>query len=302
MRTTVVGGGVIGLSCAFRLAEAGHEVTVVTADAPEDTTSTVAGGLIYPRAVEPAAGGDRWTAASVAEFTALAEVDGSGVRLLLGRMLRRAARPMPSWAAAVGGMIRHEASGPWVDALEFRPPLVDTGRYLGWLAGAAARLGVRTEYREIAALHEVLADADLVVNAAGLRGGRLAGDDSVVPARGQVVHIADPGLTEWAVDEDDFSYVLPHGGHVVCGGTEEQGVADRVPDPRTTEDILRRCAQLVPEIAGAEVLDVRVGLRPTRPQVRLDRTGDVIHCYGHGGSGITLSWGCADEVTTLASS
>ena len=43
----------------------------------------------------------------------------------------------------------------------------------------------------------------------------------------------------------------------------------------------------------------RVGLRPVRPSVRLEAEGRVIHCYGHGGAGVTLSWGCADEVTQL---
>ena len=36
--------------------------------------------------------------------------------------------------------------------------------------------------------------------------------------------------------------------------------------------------------------------------VRLERAGDVVHCYGHGGSGITLSWGCAADVADLAAS
>jgi D-amino-acid oxidase len=119
------------------------------------------------------------------------------------------------------------------------------------------------------------------------------------PARGQVVHIADPGLSEWVVDEDDFSYVLPHGDHAVCGGTEEMGDGSLEPDDATTADILRRCAELVPQVARATVLRVRVGLRPFRPQVRVERVGDVVHCYGHGGVGVTLSWGCADEVAAL---
>jgi D-amino-acid oxidase len=47
------------------------------------------------------------------------------------------------------------------------------------------------------------------------------------------------------------------------------------------------------------VLRHRVGLRPARPQVRVERVGDVVHCYGHGGAGVTLSWGTADEVAEL---
>ena len=53
---------------------------------------------------------------------------------------------------------------------------------------------------------------------------------------------------------------------------------------------------------------MQVGLRPLRTSgVRLERdnvtvaTGvPVIHNYGHGGSGITLHWGCAQEAVALA--
>ncbi|MGH3518121.1 MAG: NAD(P)/FAD-dependent oxidoreductase [Haloechinothrix sp.] len=303
MRITVVGGGVIGLSCALRLAQRGHEVTVLSADALADTTSVVAGGLIYPRHAEPVERCARWTEVSVRVFRELSGRAGTAVRTLPGRLLRRVERPVPPWSAAVGGMVRDNAlPAPWFDALTFTSPLVDTPRYLGWLAAEASGAGVRVERRRVRDLRELLPGSDLVVNAAGLGAGRLAGDDSVLPARGQVVHVADPGLTEWVVDEDDFSYVLPHGNHVVCGGIEELGSANLQPDAATTADILRRCHLLVPAIAGAEVLGVKVGLRPHRPEVRLERVGDIIHCYGHGGVGITLSWGCADEVAELTES
>jgi D-amino-acid oxidase len=48
---------------------------------------------------------------------------------------------------------------------------------------------------------------------------------------------------------------------------------------------------------------VRVGLRPARPAVRLETEGTpggvIVHCYGHGGAGVTLSWGCAEEVADV---
>lgn len=55
-----------------------------------------------------------------------------------------------------------------------------------------------------------------------------------------------------------------------------------------------------------KVLEHLAGLRPARPEVRLEAEPAtatrprVIHDYGHGGSGITLSWGCADDVADLA--
>ena len=92
------------------------------------------------------------------------------------------------------------------------------------------------------------------------------------------------------------TYVIPRSRDIVVGGTEDAGEWDRTRDPDTAADILRRGTALVPALAGARVLRHKVGLRPARPETRLERVGEVIHCYGHGGAGVTLSWGCADDV------
>ncbi|SDY34345.1 D-amino-acid oxidase [Amycolatopsis xylanica] len=291
MRVAVVGGGVIGLSCALRLARAGHDVTVVTADKPEHTTSAVAGGLVFPPpGTEPFAVCAKWTKVTVA---GLARSGAPGVRFLPGRLMLPSRDADPGLASTLPGTA-------WDgDTLMFTTALVDTLVYLGWLAAEVAAAGVRTEHRLVRNLADL--PADIVVNAAGLGGGVLAGDDTVSPIGGQVVHFADPGLLEWVVDDRSpvATYAIPHGGHVVCGGTKEPGRRTLEPDPVVAQDIVHRARRLVPELADARVLGTKVGLRPHRPEVRLERVGDVVHCYGHGGAGITLSWGCAEEVARL---
>jgi D-amino-acid oxidase len=101
---------------------------------------------------------------------------------------------------------------------------------------------------------------------------------------------------------DGMVYVVPRGTDVVCGGTAVEGDESTRPDPAEAERILRRCRSLVPELANAQVLGHAVGVRPARPAVRLERVGDVVHCYGHGGAGVTLAWGCAVEVAALLGS
>jgi D-amino-acid oxidase len=102
-------------------------------------------------------------------------------------------------------------------------------------------------------------------------------------------------------DEDELTYVLPRGDVIVCGGTHQPGDTDTTPREHETIDIVDRCTRLVPALAGAEVLGARAGLRPVRRGgVRLEREGNVIHCYGHGGAGVTLAWGCALEVAAIA--
>jgi D-amino-acid oxidase len=151
-----------------------------------------------------------------------------------------------------------------------------------------------------------LPDSGYVVNATGLASRALAGDDTLTPVRGQVVRVAQVGLDEWLLDDSDPArplYVVPRERDVVVGGTADRGSWYRAPDPATARQVLARAAALVPGLAGARVVGHRVGLRPARPTVRLEAVphaggapGGVVHCYGHGGAGVTLSWGCAGDV------
>jgi D-amino-acid oxidase len=139
----------------------------------------------------------------------------------------------------------------------------------------------------------------------GARG--LAGDDSVAPIRGQILRVRNPGLGRFWLDEENpagLTYVVPRSKDCVLGGTAEEGAWDTRPDPEAA-GILRRCAALEPLLEDAEVLEHGVGLRPGRPEVRLELEGladgtPLVHNYGHGGSGVTLSWGCAEEAAGLA--
>jgi D-amino-acid oxidase len=90
---------------------------------------------------------------------------------------------------------------------------------------------------------------------------------------------------------------------VVLGGTYEPDRYDPVPAEATTRAIVERCTRLVPELRGARLLGQLVGLRPARHGgARVEaEDGWLVHNYGHGGAGMTLSWGCADEVTRLTS-
>ena len=104
----------------------------------------------------------------------------------------------------------------------------------------------------------------------------------------------------WLGDLSNGEYYLPQGDTVVLGGTAEPGREHLTPDPGTAEAIVRRCARIEPRLAGTAILQRRVGIRPTTPTVRVERDRNgIIHNYGHGGSGLTLSWGCAADVLAL---
>ena len=300
MRVTVVGAGVIGLTCAHRLVRAGHAVRVCSRDPVEDTTSAVAAALWYPYRALPQEAVTRWAAATYDMLSILSVRPETAVRLQRGRELFREPRPDPWWAAAVPrlGRVRDLPAG-YADGYEFAAPVVRMPAYLHWLLDELAAAGVALVRREVRDLAEL--DADVVVNASGLGARELAGDPELSPVRGQVVRVADPGLAGWTLDEghpDGMVYVVPRGTDVVCGGLAEAGEAGE-PDPAVARAILARCAAVVPELAGAPVLGHATGARPVRTGVRLERVGDVVHCYGHGGAGVTLSWGCADEVVRL---
>jgi D-amino-acid oxidase len=309
-RVTVVGGGVVGLTTALRLAEAGHAVTCVRDQPVGETVSAVAGGLWFPYHVEPKDRVVAWGLVALERFTALAHDPSAGVTLRQGLLVERGpadrwwTEGLPSWRPASTGELPAGATGGVVATL----PLVTMPVFLPWLEGRCSTAGVAlVEGRvdDLAAV-DVGARSDVVVVAAGLASAALMGDDAPVPSRGQVALLANPGLSRWLVDDehpDGMVYALPHPDRVVCGGTDVAASGDTEPDPAVHQAIVARVRAAVPELATAEVLGSRVGLRPVAPAVRLARHPvggrEVVTNYGHGGAGVTLSWGCAEEVVHL---
>lgn len=297
-RVIVVGAGVVGLTCAVRLLEAGHRVDIVARDLPLETTSAVAAALWYPYRALPQDRVTAWGRASYDVFATLADDERTGVRMLTGTEVLREHQPDPWWRGAVPSLDRETALPPgYSDGWTFVSPVVDMPVFLRWLVTRVEELGGTVTRMNLSALP---ADGSLVVNATGLGARHFGADPSVHPVRGQVVVVEQVGLDRWTLDRSGLTYVVPRTHEVVLGGTEVEGEWSRTPDPVVAEQVLHRATALVPALEGARVLRHKVGLRPARPGVRLERVGDVIHCYGHGGAGMTLSWGSADEVAGLA--
>jgi D-amino-acid oxidase len=303
----VVGGGVIGLTCALEMAGAGHRVRVHTADPVHATTSAVAAAVWFPYRAAPAREVLRWATTTLDVLTYLAEEPSTGVRMVPGTVVHRTPEPDLWWAPAVPD---HRSATPdelppgVADGTRCTLPVVHMARYLPWLLAACDDARVEVVGGRVPSLATV--DGDVVVVAAGLGSGPLLGDDTGFAVQGQVVRLANPGLTGWLLDEDNpagLTYVIPRGTDVVCGGTAVEGATGTDPDPAVEEAVLRRVRELVPELRDAPVLSRAVGLRPGRPTVRLERLvldgREVVTCYGHGGAGVTLAWGCAGHVTRL---
>lgn len=308
-RVVVVGGGVVGLTAAIRLREGGHDVAVVARDVGEATTSAVAAALWYPYRALPHGAVTRWAAVGYRVLAGLADVPGTGVAVRWGTEVFREVPPEPWWRDAVpllepagAAHLPPGRAGGW----RLPVPVADMAVHLPWLAARFAALRGTLERRVVRDLDAELRGADVVVDCAGLGARDLAGDPTVTAVRGQVAVLGQVGLAEWLLDQADpghLAYVVPRTRDIVCGGTAQEGAEDLAVDPATAADILERCRALVPALRAAPVLAHRVGLRPARPAVRLeaeDRPGGrVVHCYGHGGAGVTLSWGCAADIAAL---
>lgn len=292
----VLGAGIIGLTSALALQEAGAEVAVVAAEQPQDTVSAVAAAVWYPTRIDAEARVLGWGMRTFEVFAAEAENSTPGVTMRPTRMIVRHDGDDPWWAPAVPDFT--STSGEW----RFTVPAVEMLPYLAHLRKRFHANGGTLTERKIDRFDDL--DATTVVNATGLGAADLTLDGSLYPIRGQVVIVDNPGLTTSIRDEDHPLgpvYIHPRSRDVVLGGTFEIGDADRAVRTATAEAIIERTTQVEPRLAGAPVRRHLVGLRPARhggPRVEIE--GRIIHAYGHSGAGMTLCWGTAGEVVRLA--
>jgi D-amino-acid oxidase len=314
---TVLGAGVIGLSTAICLAEAGVSVAVHAARPPQQTTSLAAGALWGPHLVGTDGRVERWASVTLDMLRSLSTADGTSTREFVHEcggvaVTRTDDDEPPEFAghSVTGRCLPAEIPAGYRAGWRLSAPLVDMAGYLDYLTQRLQRAGgrplVTVTYPTLAAAGMAVR-SPVLVNCTGTGARELVPDPGVVAYRGQVVVVANPGIREFFVgagDGDDLTYFFPHRDRVVLGGTEQAGNWNLEPDGATAEAIVGRCAAVEPALGTARVLTHRVGLRPFRPRVRLERedTGSgpvVVHNYGHGGSGVTLAWGCAQDAAAL---
>lgn len=310
-RALVVGTGVSGLACALRLAQAGFVVEAWERGGVEHEVSSVAAAIWFPYRVGPAGLAERWALETLRELERLSADAATGITLRAGVQWFPAGVDPADFLRELPGHRELEPSEVRTDrarGVAFRVPVVDMGAFLPWLRAQCVLHGVTFARREIRSLNEALDACPLVVNCTGLASRELAQDRELVPIRGQVLRVPGDRARDFVLDEhgpEGLCYVIPRGRDVVIGGSATSGREDRSPDAAETALILARARRHIPGLAAADVLEVKVGLRPGRPAVRLEaenpRPGRLlIHDYGHGGAGLTLCFGCADAVVRLA--
>ncbi len=304
----VVGSGVSGLSCALALLRSGYAVELWTRERPPRTTSNVAAAFWYPYRADPQERVTAWARSSHRFFASLTADPDTGITMRDAFDLARRPMARPWWADAVEGtrQARPDELPPgFAFAWVFRAPVIDTRRYLPWLERQVTQLGGRIVERTVSDLDAIAAEHGVVVNCTGLGARTLCRDPEMFPIRGQLVHVSDPGLDVVLLDEHDgpMSYVVPRGDDCVLGGTADVGDEDLQVRADEAASIVERCCRLAPALADSVRKADVVGLRPGRTTVRLELEarpgGYVVHDYGHGGAGVTLSWGCALEVVEL---
>lgn len=303
----VIGAGVSGLTVAICLAEAGLAVRVRTRQLPA-ATSCAAGAVWGPYLI----GDERvipWSERTRVILTGLADDPAAGVRVVHGLEASEHGIPPPDWASGLDGYrvaTRGELPAGFTSGWWYSAPVVDMPAYLDYLVKRLAASGGAVELGEVRSLEDAAELAPIVVNCAGVEAAELVSDPALTPTRGQLVVVDNPGVDTFFAQHDESAapvYYLPQGDRAVLGGSVLPGRTDLEPDPAIAEAIVRRCAAIHPGFGTARVVGHRVGLRPSRPRVRLERErtswGAVIHNYGHGGSGVTMSWGCALDVARL---
>ena len=311
----VIGAGVCGLSTAIVLLDAGLAVDVYAAEPPHRTTSATAGALWGAHLVGTDERVGSWAARTLSRFRELAAEPEAGITEMGGLVASpaRVETEPPSFTRGAGPVTKcdpAELPPGFASGWRYTAPVVAMPAYLDYLLGQLLNKGgnlhLGPPLRSLAEA-ESRSAAPIIVNCAGIGARDLVPDPGLTPFRGQVVVTANPGLAEFFVGErespDEVTYIFPHGASVVLGGTQQAAATSLRPDPVTVERIIAGCVAVEPRLAGAPILAHRVGLRPVRARVRLEAKAIsggryLVHNYGHGGAGVTLSWGCAEGVLT----
>lgn len=311
MEIIILGCGVSGLTCGLRLIEDGFKVKILAHEIPPNTTSDTATALWYPYKAYPEERVLGWCQFSYQKFDELSQLEASGVYFV--ELMPIFAKPVgdPWWMNAVRRFRyaeAHELPKDYKGGYVIEVPLIEAPIYMDYLMTEFQRRGgtIQATETKIDSLEALYLETSLLINCSGIGAKQVCGDDDVYPIRGQVIRMSNPDITRSFLDEAQPYYLFARKNDCIVGGTAQAHQWELEYDPETAETMLNKCKQIDRSLEDATVLEHIVGLRPGRKEVRLESEYVasancwVIHNYGHGGAGFTLSWGCAEEVAELA--
>merc|ERR1712198_564324 len=270
-RIAIIGGGIIGISTGLAIQEKipSTEVDIFSEELSPNTTADGAAGIfgLYLLGKTPIDKQVKW------------------------------AQKTHDWMETMGRLTGDHKSGT-----EFLTFTAEPFRFLPYLMEIFQQKG-KIIRRKIENISE-LKNYDVVVNCSGLGANALIGDDTIKPLRGQVMRVSAPWIRKVILDDaDDGNYVIANMNSVVLGGTHQHDDWDRTPRDEDCKFIYDGGCALDPSIQHSVKINDWVGLRPGRDSVRLEKENidgvSVVHNYGHGGSGITVFKGCAEDAANL---
>jgi glycine oxidase len=326
----IVGGGVIGLSAAWRAAARGHRVTVYDPD-PGRGASWLAGGMLAPVTEAwpgeedvlelgeeslrrwpgfardlAAEGTDSGLAAHGTLVVGFDHADAGHLDILAG-YLRSIGRDAERLTGREAKRLEPGVGSVRSGLLVPGDLAVDNRKLLNALYAACVHHDVsfrREEVRDIASL-----DAEAVVLAAGAWTGRLhpglAG--AVRPLKGEILRLrprrgclAPPSRTVRAMVEGRPIYLVPRGAEeLVLGATQYEAGFDETVTARGVRELIEGAERVFPGITEYELTEIAAGLRAGSHDALpyVGPLGDgVFAATGHHRNGLLMAPVTADAV------
>ncbi|MFT4152435.1 FAD-dependent oxidoreductase [Parafilimonas sp.] len=307
-KIAIIGAGISGLSTAYILSEKEqYDITILAKEFSPNITSNRAAAFWYPYQIRFDKRGIAWSKKSYDFFTRLAADALSGISMkhLIKVIRKDVVEEEPIWLEfvpkGVCTMVPDEQLASNVKkAYDVLVPLVETQIFLPYLQHIFSTRNVVFRQQEVRGFDE-LTSFDIIINCTGLGARNLCHDENIIPIRGQIVLLETDTSMPIYIDNETPLYIVPRKDAMIVGGTYERGIYNAITEPEALERILSNAYNIFPQLKKHKILGNWAGLRPYRPQVRVEHEAgtNIIHNYGHGGSGFTLSFGCASDVANL---
>ena len=305
-KIAIVGAGISGLACAYLLSRKNYSITIFAKAFSPDTTSNRAAAFWFPYHIRNDRRGIEWCRTSYRVFRQLMDDPRTGISMkqLIKVVREDVVEDEPVWIefmpeGSIQMVPKKELQPGVAKAYDVQVPLIETQIFLPYLKEYLLTKNVAFEQADVKDLQSLQSSHDVVINCTGLGARDLCDDKNVVPVRGQVALIETLSDFPIYLDNEKPLYIVPRKDAMIVGGTYEENIFDEFTEPETIEKILCNAYEVFPQLKKQKIIGSWAGLRPYRPVVRVEREENIIHNYGHGGSGFTLSFGCAEEVVKL---